>query len=56
MGFPGYSVIKEIKESAFSAGNMDSVPRFGWERSPRKGNDNPLQYSCLKNPMDRETW
>ena len=56
MGFPGYSVIKEIKESAFSAGNMDSVPRFGWERSPRERNDNPLQYSCLKNPMDRGTW
>ena len=27
-----------------------------WVGSPGEGNDNPLQYSCLKNPMDRETW
>ena len=28
----------------------------GWGRSPRIGNGNPLQYSCLENPMDRGTW
>ena len=31
-----------------------SVP--GWGRSPGEGNDNPLQYTCLENPMDREAW
>ena len=34
--------------------DVDSVP--GWGRSPRRGNGNPLQYSCLGNPMDRGTW
>ena len=29
------------------------VPSLGWEESPGEGNDNLLQYSCLKNPMDR---
>ena len=28
----------------------------GWGRSPGEGHDNPLQYSCLENPMDREAW
>jgi len=28
----------------------------GWRRYPAEGNGNPLQYSCLKNPMDREAW
>ena len=28
----------------------------GWGRSPGEGNDNPLQYSCLENPMDRGAW
>ena len=32
------------------------VQSLGWEDSPGKGNDNPLQYSCLENPMDRGTW
>ena len=42
------------KESFFSAGDMDSIPGSG--RSPGGGNGNSLQYSCLENPMDRETW
>ena len=29
---------------------------LGWEDSPGEGNANPLQYSCLENPMDREAW
>ena len=29
---------------------------LGWEDSPREGHGNPLQYSCLENPMDREAW
>ena len=47
MDFPGGS---DGKESAFSAGDLGSVPE--WERSPGEGNDNPLQYSCLENSMD----
>ena len=42
------------KESACQAGDMGSIPASG--RSPGGRNDNPLQYSCLGNPMDRETW
>ena len=32
------------------------VPSWGWEKTPGGGNGNPLQYSCLENPMDREAW
>ena len=39
------------KESAFNAGDPGLIPGLG--RSPGEGNGNPLQYSCLKNPMDR---
>ena len=42
------------KESACSAGDLGSIP--GLERSPGEGNGNPLQYSCLENPMDRGAW
>ena len=34
----------------------DGGPIPGLGRSPRKGNGNPLQYSCLENPMDRGAW
>ena len=51
MGFPCSSV---GKESASSAGDPSSIPES--ERSPGEGNGNPLQYSCLENPMDRGTW
>ena len=37
-----------------SAGDMGLIPRL--ERSPAEGNGNPLQYSCLGNPMDRGAW
>ena len=37
-----------------NAGGPDSIP--GLERSPGEGNDNPLQYSCLENLMDRGAW
>ena len=50
MGFPHSSV---GKESACNAGDLGSIP--GSRRSPGEGNGNPLQYSCLKNPMDRGT-
>ena len=49
-GFPGGSA---GKESTYSAGDPSSTPRLG--RSPGEGNGNPLQYSCLENPMDGET-
>ena len=45
--FPGGS---EGKESACNTGDLGSIPELG--RSPGKGNGNPLQYSCLENPMD----
>ena len=38
------------KESAYNARDTGSIP--GLERSPGEGNGNPLQYSCLENPMD----
>ena len=44
----------EVKASASSAGDPGSIPRSG--RSPGEGNGNPLQYSCLENPMDGEAW
>ena len=42
------------KESASNAGDLSSIPGLG--RSPGEGNDYPLQYSCLENSMDKETW
>ena len=43
-----------VKNLPANAGDMGSVP--GSERSPRGGNGNPPQYSCLQNPMDRAWW
>ena len=42
------------KVSAYNAGDLGSIPRL--ERFPGEGNGNPLQYSCLENPMDRGVW
>ena len=42
------------KESACNAGDPGSIPGSG--RSPGEGHSNPLQYSCLGNPMDRDAW
>ena len=41
-------------ESAYNAGDLGSIPGPG--RFPGEGNGNPLQYSCLENPMDRGSW
>ena len=49
VGFPYSSV---GKESVCNAGNLGSIPGLG--RSSGEGNSNPLQYSCLENPMDGE--
>ena len=42
------------KESVCNAGDTALIPGLG--KSPGEGNGNPLQYSCLENPMDRGTW
>ena len=51
MGFPGGS---DGKESTCNAEDPGSIPVSG--RFPGRGHGNPLQYSCLENPMDKETW
>ena len=51
MGFPHSSV---GKESAYNAGDPGLIPGLG--RSPGEANDNPLQYSCLENQMDKGAW
>ena len=50
-GFPGGS---EVKASAWNVGDPGSIPGSG--RSAREGNGNPLQYSCLENPMEGGAW
>ena len=47
LDFPGGS---DGKASAYNVGDLGSIPGLG--RSPREGNGNPLQYSCLENPID----
>ena len=49
--FPGGS---EVKESAWNSGDPGLIPELG--RSPGEGNGNPLQYSCLENPMEGGAW
>ena len=44
----------DSKESAWNAADLGSIPRS--ERSPGKGTAYPVQYSCLKNSMDRGVW
>ena len=51
IGFPGGSV---GKESAWNAGDTGSIPRSGL--SPGKGHGDPIQNSCLENPMDSRAW
>ena len=50
-GLPQWPSVKEFACKAREAG---SIP--GWRRSPGEGNGNPLQYSCLENPMDKGAW
>jgi len=51
LGFPGGSI---SKESTHDVGDLGLIPGLG--RSPGGGDDNPLQYSCLGNTMDRGAW
>ena len=53
-GFPGGAVVKNLPANAGDARDVGSISGLG--RSPGGGNDNPLQYSCLENPIDRGTW
>ena len=46
--------VSEVKASACPGGDLSSIPGLG--RSPGEGNGNPLQYSCLENPMDGGAW
>jgi len=50
LDFPGGS---DGKASVYNAGDLGSIP--GLRRFPGEGNGNPLQYSCLENPMDGES-
>ena len=53
--FPGGgTLVKNLPANAGDAGDVGSIPQSG--RSPGVGNGNPLQYSCLGNPMDRGAW
>ena len=47
-------MVKNLPASEGDVGDAGSIPGSG--RSPGGGNGNPLQYSCLENPMDREVW
>ena len=51
LSVPGGSV---GKESISNAGDLSLIPGLGM--SPGEGNDNPLQYSCLENSLDRGAW
>ena len=50
-GFPSDSMVKNPPANAGDTGDTGLIP--GWRRSPGEENGNPLQYSCLGNPMDR---
>jgi len=52
--FPGGSLLKNPPASAGDGRDVGLIPGSG--RSPGEGNGNPLQYLCLRNPMDREAW
>ena len=52
--FDSFSDGSDSKESACNARDLGSIPGLG--RSPGEGNGNPLQYSCLENPIDGGAW
>ena len=54
MSFPGDSVVKNLPANTGNARDLGSISESG--RSPGEENSNPLQYSCLGNPMDRGAW
>ena len=54
MGFPSGSVVKNLLANAGAVGDMNSTPGSGI--APGGGSGNPLQYSCLGNPIDQGEW
>ena len=54
LGYRGLPCSSNGKESACNSGDPDLIPGLG--RSSGERNGNPLQYSCLQNPMDRGAW
>ena len=50
-GLPGGSAVKNPPANARDTGSTPGLGRF-----PEEGNGNPLQYSCLGNPMDKGAW
>jgi len=54
MGFPGGVVVKNLSADAEDSRDTGSI--LGSGRSPRVGNGNLFQYSCLEHSMDREAW
>jgi len=54
LGFPGEPAVKNPPANAGDLRDAGSIPE--WGRSPGGGNGNPLQYSSLENPMDREAY
>ena len=49
LGFPGDASSKDLPVNGGDITHMGLIP--GWGRTPEGGHDNPLQYSCLENPM-----
>ena len=54
VGFPGDTAVNRMPANAGDTRDAFLIPGLG--RSPGEGNGNPLQYSCLGNPMDRGAW
>ena len=54
MGFPGGTVVKNPPTNARDARDVGSTPGSGIH--PEEAHGNPLQYSCLENPLDRGAW
>ena len=52
--FPGSTVVKKLPANSGDSKDTGLIPGLG--RDPGEGNGNPLQYSCLENPMDRGAW
>ena len=49
-------MVKNLPANAGDTRDMDLIGDMDWEDSPGEGNGNPLQYSCLENPLERGAW
>ena len=52
----GGSVVKNLPANVRDARDVGLIPELGRSQLPKEGNGNPLQYSCLKNSLDRGAW